>query len=324
VPRDTNVRAATRTFTVAIMPSTLEALSNDLAGAVDRAGQSVVAIHARRRIPASGVLWRAGVVVAADHTVHKDDDIRITLPDGSEARGSVAGRDPTTDLCVLRLADDRGTTPAAVSRSPIRVGQLVLALGRPGAAVTASLGIVSAVGPEWRTWRGGLVDQFVRLDVAIYDGFSGGPLVDAAGHVVGIGTSGLARAAAVAVPTATIDRVADRLLAGGRIRPGYLGIGTQPVKLTETLRERLTPIGDGVPEWGLMIVAVEPGAPADKAGVLLGDVLVALDGQPTADPRDVLAALGPDAIGKPLQATILRAGAPITVSLTVGEHPTRS
>jgi len=300
------------------MSSTLETLSNDLAGAVERAGRSVVAIHARRRIPSSGVLWRAGLVVAADHTVHKDDDVRVTLPDGTDARATVAGRDPTTDVCVLKLPDASGE-PASVSRTPLRVGQLVLALGRPGAAVTASMGIVSAVGPEWRTWRGGKVDQFVRLDLAIYDGFSGGPLVDAAGHVLGIGTSGLARAAAVAIPASTVDRVADQLLAGGRIRPGYLGIGTQPVKLTEAMRRHV----ESSPEWGLMIVAVEPGAPADKAGVLLGDVLVTLDGQPTADPRDVLAALGPDTIGRSLQATVLRAGTPTTLTITVGEHPSR-
>ena len=306
------------------MSSTLEALSNDLAGAVERAGRSVVAIHARRRIPASGILWRAGLVVAADHTVHKEDDVRVTLADGTDTRATVAGRDPTTDLCILKLrdADTKGAEPAAVSRTPLRVGQLVLALGRPGHAVTASLGIVSAVGPEWRTWRGGRVDQFVRLDLAIYDGFSGGPLVDATGRVLGVGTSGLARAAAVAVPAATVDRVADQLLAGGRIRPGYLGIGTQPVKLTESMRNHLETEGRA-PEWGLMIVAVEPDAPADRAGLLLGDVLVSLDGQPTADPRDVLAILGPDAIGRTLDATVLRAGTPTTLTVTVGEHPSR-
>jgi S1-C subfamily serine protease len=303
------------------MSSTLETLSTDLADAVDRGGRSVVAIHARRRIPASGILWRPGLVVAADHTVHKEDDVRVTLPDGTDARAAVAGRDATTDLCVLKLRDGAvaEAEPASVSRTPLRVGQLVLALGRPGAAVTASLGIVSAVGPEWRTWRGGRIDQFVRLDLAIYDGFSGGPLVDATGRVLGLGTSGLARAAAVAVPAATIDRVADQLLAGGRIRPGYLGIGTQPVKLNESIRTKL----EGAPEWGLMIVAVEPDGPADRAGVLLGDVLVTLDGQPTADPRDVLAALGPDAIGKSLPATVVRAGAPTTLTITVGEHPSR-
>ncbi|MBV9879205.1 MAG: serine protease [Gemmatirosa sp.] len=306
------------------MSTTLESLSNDLAAAVDRAGTSVVAIHARRRIPASGIVWRPGVIVAADHTVHKDDDVRVTLADGSDVRATVAGRDPSTDLCVLRVPDAATPAPATVARTPLRVGQLVLALGRPGTAVTASLGIVSAVGPEWRTWRGGRVDQFVRLDLAIYDGFSGGPLVDAAGQVLGLGTSGLARAAAVAVPAATVDRVADQLLAGGRIKPGFLGIGTQPVRLTDALRGRLAPIGGHVPEAGLMIVAVEPGAPADRAGLLLGDLLVALDDQPTADPRDVLAALGPDTVGRVLQATVLRGGEPATVAITVGEHPSRS
>jgi S1-C subfamily serine protease len=313
----------------ALMASTLESLSNDLAAAVERAGRAVVAIHARRRIPASGILWRPGLVVAADHTVHKDEDVRVTLADGTDVRATVAGRDASTDLCVLRLPESAGAAPSAgepatISRAPLRVGQLVLALGRPGPTVTASMGIVSAVGPEWRTWRGGRVDQFVRLDVAIYDGFSGGPLVDAAGHVLGLGTSGLARAAAVAVPAATVDRVTDQLLAGGRMRPGYFGVGTQPVKLNDAARERLAPVGDRVPEWGLMVVAVAPGSPAERAGLLLGDVVVALDGNPTADPRDVLAVLGPDTVGRTLQATVIRAGAPITIPITVGEHPHRS
>ena len=212
-----------------------------------------------------------------------------------------------------------------LSHAPLRVGQLVLALGRPGPAVTASMGVVSAVGPEWRTWRGGTIDRFVRLDVAIYDGFSGGPIVDAAGHALGIGTSGLARAAAVAVPTTTVDRVLNQLLAGGRMRPAFLGIGTQPVRLNDAMRDKLRRSGDTIaPEWGLMLVAVEPDSPADRAGLLLGDVLVALGGTPTADPRDVLAALGPDAIGKPLAATLLRAGAPITLDVVAGEHPGRS
>ena len=306
------------------MPSALETLSNDLAAAVEQAGRSVVAIHARRRIPASGVVWRPGVVVATDHTVQKDEDIRITLGDGTETRASVAGRDPSTDLCVLRLAEGTPGAPATLRHAPLRVGQLALALGRPGPAVSASLGIVSAVAPEWRTWRGGRLDQFVRLDLAIYDGFSGGPIVDATGGVLGIGTSGLARALAIAIPTTTVERVVDQLLAGGRVRPGYLGIGTQPVRLTDGLRERLRASDAPTPEAALMIVAVEPDAPADRAGILLGDLLVALDDQTTSDPRDVLAALGPDAVGRTLRAMVLRGGEPRTITVTVGEHPSRS
>lgn len=309
------------------MSTSLEALSNDLAGAVERAGASVVAVHARRRIPASGILWRAGIVVAADHTVHKDEDVRVTLPDGTEVRARVAGRDPGTDLCILRLPDESrrgGAEAASVSRAPARVGQLVLAIGRPGAAVTASFGAVSAVGPEWRTWRGGRLDQFVRLDLAIYDGFSGGPLVHASGQVLGVCTSGLARGAALAIPAVTVDRVVDQLEAGGgRVRRGFLGVGTQPVVLPESVRARLAPVGDAVPRVGLMVVAVEPDAPADRAGILLGDVVVALGDEAVEDPRDVLALLGPETIGTELRLTLVRAGAPMTLTVTLGEQPTR-
>ncbi len=307
------------------MPSTLEALSNDLASAAERAAGAVVAIHARRRIPASGVVWRPSLVVAADHTVHKSEDVRVSLAGGTDVRGRVVGRDPSTDLCILRLPDDAPAQPAAIGRAPLRVGQLALAVGRPGADATASLGVVSAVGPEWRTARGGRIDQFVRLDVAVYDGFSGAPLVNAAGEVAGLCTSGLARGAAVAVPAATVDRVVDALLAGGgTTRPGFLGIGTQPVALPEAVRQGIPPIGGRQPRTGLMVVAVQPGAPADRAGVLLGDLLVGLGDALVEDPHDVLAALGPDTVGQTLQATIVRAGATITLAVVVGEHPARS
>jgi len=310
------------------MSSTLELLSNDLASAVDRAAQSVVAIHARRRIPASGIVWRDGIVVAADHTVHKDEDIRISRPDGADVRARVIGRDAGTDLCLLRI-DDASTgnvklTPASISTALLRVGQLSLTVGRPGADATASFGVVSAVGPAWRTWRGGTIDQFIRLDLAVYDGFSGSPLVNAAGEVAGLCTSGLSRGAAVAVPSITVNRIVDQLLAhGGATRRGFLGISTQPVQLPETVRERMAPIGADVPTSGLMLVDVRQGASADRAGMLLGDILVALDDQRMEDPRDVLAMLGTAAVGRELRALIVRAGAPLTLTVTIDEMPAR-
>jgi S1-C subfamily serine protease len=308
------------------MATTLESLSTDLAAAAERAGRAVVALHARRRIPASGVLWRPGVIVATHHTVHKDADVRVSAGDAPHGRADVVGRDPGTDLVVLRTDASAPGAPADVAREPVRVGQFALALGRPGDAVTAAFGVVSAVGPSWRTWQGGEIEQFVRLDLAVYDGFSGGPLVDAAGRVLGINTSALARAAAVTIPAATVDRVVDQLLAGGRVRRGYLGIGTQPVRLPEGVRARLGDVAagnapGGAQSAGLMVVALEPGAPADQAGVLLGDVLLALDGRPTADVDDVLAALGGDAVGRTLDAQLLRAGELRTVRVTVGEAP---
>jgi S1-C subfamily serine protease len=303
------------------MTTTLEALSNDLATAVERAARGVVAIHARRRIPSTGIVWRPGVLVAADHTVQKEEDVTVVLSDGTERRARVVGRDPATDLCILRVDAD-AVQPASIDLSTPRVGQLALSVGRPGAEVTASLGVVSAVGPEWRTARGGRIDHFVRLDVAVYDGFSGSPLVTASGQVAGLCTSGLTRGSAVAIPATTVDRVVSALLASGGVnKRGFLGVGTQLVPLPEAIRERLAPIGGRVPRSGLMIVAVQPGTSADRAGILLGDLLIGLGDEPTEDPRDVFAALGGDTVGRSVTATIIRAGAPITLELTIDEHP---
>jgi S1-C subfamily serine protease len=298
----------------------LAALSNDLAAAVETVGRSVVAVHARRRIPASGIVWQPGVIVAAHHTVKRNDDIGITLHDGSTVPATLAGRDPSTDLAVLRLPPEvtaAAAPPVAPTSEPPRVGQLALALGRPGTAVTASLGIVSAVSGEWRTWQGGTIDHFVRLDVAVYDGFSGGPLVDAGGRVVGVNTSGLARAAALTVPASTVARVTGQLLASGHIARGWLGIATQPVRLPAALRRDL-----GLDtEVGLVVVNVEPQSPADRGGVLIGDIVVAVGGRAVSDPADVLAALGGERIGQPLVLRVARGGKDERVTVTVGERP---
>ena len=295
----------------------LESLSNDLAGAVDRAGQSVVAIHARRRIPSSGVHWRPGIIVGAHHTIQRDEDITVSLADGSTLPATLVGRDPTTDLAVLKVDGITAPVARAADANGVRVGALVLALGRPGPAVTASLGVISAVGGEWRTWHGGTIDRFVRLDISIYDGFSGGPLVDAAGRVLGIDTSGLSRGAALAIPATTVNRVADQLLKDGRVTRGYLGLGMQAVRLPAALVERLRLPND----IGLMVVSASPGSPADVAGVLIGDILVALDDTPIADPAELLALLSADRVGKSVTARIVRGGEPMTVAITVGERP---
>jgi S1-C subfamily serine protease len=298
----------------------LAALSNDLAAAVETVGRSVVAIHARRRIPASGVVWQPGVVVAAHHTIQRDDDITVTLHDGTTAPATIAGRDPSTDLAVLRLADGLSASaapPASAAPDAPRVGQLVLALGRPGPSVTASLGIVSAVGGEWRTWQGGTIDRFVRLDVSVYDGFSGGPLIEAAGRVVGVNTSGLARATALTVPSGTVSRITDQLLSRGHIARGWLGIATQPVRLPPPLQRSLGIEADA----GLVVVNVEPDSPADRGGVLIGDILLALDDRAVSDPGDVLAALDGERIGTPIALRVARGGRAERLTVTVGERP---
>ena len=294
----------------------LSALSDDLAGAVEHAGRSVVAIHARRRIPSSGIAWRPGVIVTSSGTVSREEEITLTLADGRTAAATLAGRDPTTDIAVLRTAAelrpaDRGDAAA------LQVGKLVLAVGRPGTHVTASMGIVSAVDGEWRTWHGGRIDRFIRLDLAVYDGFSGGPVVEAGGRVLGMNTSRLARSLALAIPGSTIDRVVDQVLSTGSVTRGFLGIASQPVRLPEALRRKLDLAG-GV---GLVVVGLEPDGPAEHAGVMLGDILVALDGKAVSDPTELLAAIGSDRVGRPLDVRALRGGQLTTISITVGRRP---
>jgi S1-C subfamily serine protease len=296
----------------------LQALSDELAGAVERAAHGVVAVNGRPRIASSGILWAPDVVVTANHTVKRDDDLSITLPDGRRVKATLAGRDSGTDIAVLRLAE--GGLPAAArdDSTTLRIGQLVLAVGRTGEdGPSASFGVVSAVSGAWRTWRGGQIDRFIRLDLAIYYGFSGSALVNPRGEVVGLNSSGLSRGAAVALPLATVTRVTDELLRKGRVARGYLGIGMQPVRLPEQLRRALHLDAEG----GLIVVGVEPGGPAERAGMFMGDVIVALDGAPLTEPEQLQATLGGERVGTPLTLSVIRGGTLAQVTLTVGERP---
>ena len=293
----------------------LLSLSNDLAAAVERAAPAVVAVHARRRLPSTGIHWRPGIVVTAEHTVRTAEDITVTMADGRSLPAVLAGRDPGTDLAVLRVADAGSVVAALGDDAALKVGHMVLALGY---GPRASWGVISALGPRWRSWRGGDIDRLVRLDLVLYPGFSGGPLVDAAGRVVGLNTSGLARETRLALPVTMVTRVADELLQKGHVSRGYLGLGMQPVRLPEPLRAQLG-LGDGA----LIVVMVEPSGPAARAGVLLGDVLVALDGEPVGDLEDVQARLGSDRVGAEISAVVLRGGVRTELRITVGEQPRR-
>ena len=300
------------------MSPVLQSLSTELADAVESAGRTVVAIHARRRIPASGVHWRPGVIVATHHTINRDENITVTLADGVTAPATLAGRDPSTDLAVLKLAGQGPPTAKLRSDKPPTVGEVVIALGRPGPSVTASWGVLSRVAGPWRTWQGAEIDSLLRLDLAIYDGFSGGPLIDAGARVLGINTSGLARGVPVTVPVATVERVVTELLERGNIRRAYLGIGTQPVRVPESLARKL----ELEREVALLIVSVEPSGPADRDGLLLGDVLLDLGGAAVRDSADVLAKLGGDRVGRPLAARVIRGGQVKELQVTPGERKT--
>jgi serine protease DegQ len=294
----------------------LPSLSNELAAAVEQAAGSVVAVNARPRLPSTGVHWRPGIIVTADHTVRSVEDLTVIDREGRTMAATLVGRDPGTDLAVLRIQDTDLATAGLGNSDSLKVGHIVLAVGY---GPRASWGIVSAVGGRWRTWRGGEIDQLLRLDLTLYPGFSGGPLVDALGQVVGINTSGLSQRLELAIPASTVTRVADELIEKGHVTRAFLGVGLQPVSLPETARRALA----GAPEIGLIVVRVQPEGPAAQAGLLLGDVLVSLDGIHVASTEAVLDAVAARRVGATVSATILRAGTPTDVSITLGERPLR-
>jgi S1-C subfamily serine protease len=297
------------------MTEILSNLSEALAEMADRGGRAVVRVEARRRLPASGIVWSAdGLVVTAHHIVRRDDNISLGLPDGRTVSAALVGRDPTTDLALLR-AEATDLTPAAwAAPEGLRVGHIVLALGRPGRTVQATLGIVSALGDEWRTPAGGKLDRYLQTDVVMYPGFSGGPLVDAAGQVLGLNTSALLRGVSLTVPTPTVRRVAEALQAHGRMRRGFLGVGAQAVRLPEAVARQ---VGQ---ETGLLLVSVNPGGPAEKAGLLLGDTIVSLDNHPVRQMDDLLALLSAERIGVATSVRIVRGGQVQEQSVVIGER----
>jgi len=290
------------------MPNSLIQLSDELAGIVERAGKSVVAVYGGGRLPSSGVHWKPGLIVTAEHSLRRDEDLKIGLPDGRVVAAELAGRDPGSDLAALKF--DAGDLPVIATADETRTGDLIVAVGRHRDIGTcAALGIVSVVGPGWNTWRGGRVDQFVRLDVSLYPGSSGAAIVNAKGQAVGVATSILSRIAPVAVPRATVDRVSGELATRGRVARGYLGVGLQPVPLPEELGST-----------GMIVLSVEKNSPAAKSGLVVGDILVSLNGRPVKDTGDVQAILTGDNIGKTVQAAIVRGGKRTELAgLTVGE-----
>lgn len=298
--------------------SALAELSSQLAAAVENVGSSVVAIHARRRIPSSGVVWREGVIVGASHTVRRDEEIPVTLATGESTTATIAGRDTATDLVALRLKSAKPPVAARADADGLRVGSLVLAVGRPGRSTTASFGIVSAVAEGWRTWQGSRVDRALRLDLAIYDGFSGGPLVHASGGVLGVNNSALARGTPMALPAAVIDTVLDELLERGHVRRAYLGVAVHPVALSAALVKQHR----FAQETALMVLSVAEGGPAESAGVFVGDVLVEANGQSLRRPTDLLDALSSVRDRGVLKLTILRAGTTKSLSVTPRDRET--
>lgn len=287
------------------------ALSNAAADAVERAGAVTVLVNARRRRPLSGLRYAADLVLTASHGVEREEDIQILLPDGSETSAVLAGRDPGADLALLRLSGAAPGAAAQPAAQVARVGMLVAAVGRPSPeGIQASLGMINAAGSGLRT-QGGALAQYLLTDAVPLPGFSGGPLVDLAGGILGVNTSGLARGASMVIPVGAAWQVAGTLAQYGHIKRGYLGIRSQVVELPAGALAGQTS--------GLLVVGVEPEGPA--GGVLMvGDIITGLEGQPVADHDDLLARLVGEMVGKEAAVAVLRGGQPRVVSIRVGER----
>jgi S1-C subfamily serine protease len=293
----------------------LTQVSEAMAAAVAAAEPSVVRIEARRRIPASGVAWKEkGIVITAHHTVQQEEGIGVVGPEGQSWEADLVGRDPSTDLAVLRLKDGELKAPDWVDPQSARVGHLVLAVGRPGRSLQATQGVISAIGDSWRTPMGGRVERYLQTDVVMYPGFSGGALLGVDHGVIGINTSGLMRGVSLTLPTTTVARITADLLEHGRIRRGYLGVSAQPARLPQAQADSLGQ------ETGLLFASVEADSPAAAAGLMLGDTLLSLDDLPLRHLDDLLSALA-DRAGQTASVTFLRGGQVQSSDVAVGERP---
>jgi S1-C subfamily serine protease len=289
--------------------SDLQQYSDGLAAAVEKAAQAVVTVDGRDRMPATGIVWSAdGEILTADHVVQRDENIQVTLGDGRTLAARVVGRDPGSDLALLKVEASDLPVPELVES--LKVGHLIFAVGRPE-EVQATLGSVVALGGPVRG-RGRNFAAYIQSDVTMYPGFSGGPLIDASGRVAGLNSSALARGASLAIPVAVLREVAEALRRDGRVKRGYLGVSTQPVALAE---EAAAQLGQAT---GLMVIGAEKDSPAAQGGLMQGDVIVALGGRPVADIEDLQAALGPETVDQPTRVKVVRGGEVREVEVRVG------
>jgi S1-C subfamily serine protease len=293
----------------------LLAFSDHAAQLVERVAGSVVAVHGGGRSTSSGIHWRSGVIVTAEEILEHDEGIKVTLPGGKVAEATLAGRDPSTDVAVLRFAPD-GLAIAPTGNISLRVGNLALAVGNHEGAPLASLGIVSFAGGPWQSLRGGTIDSLVRLDLALHPAAEGGALVDMEGRVIGMTVLG-PRRRTLAIPSLTINRTVDQLLARGKVFRGYLGAGLQRVRRGRTAAgAQPTDAGQG-----MLVVNVDPNGPSARAGLLIGDILTTWNGKPVDRVREIMRLLGTESVGTTVDLGVIRGGAAAAVKVVIGERP---
>ena len=287
-------------------------LSQQLADVAATVAHGVVRIEPGTRSGATGVVWSPDAILCADHALERDVPLRVVLADGTRLDAALAGREPALDLALVRVAAANLVAPAWVDLDAVRPGELVLALSRGASALRVGLGIVSVVGAVWRTWMGARVERLLQVDARLHSGLSGSLVVDAQGRPLGMATARLRRGTAVVLPRATLARVAERLLAGGGARRGFLGVGAMPVRLPDAVATRTAA------EKALLVVSVQPGSPADAAGIVLGDVIVALGARLVGSLPELLDALEDATAGERRSLRLLRGGEPRDVTVTLG------
>jgi S1-C subfamily serine protease len=293
--------------------------TDSFAAAVEQASSSIVRVEGRARSSSSGVVWSAdGLVITSEHALERDEGIELGLADGREVPAKLVGRDPSTDIALLR-AEATGLMPLGwTDASTLKVGQVALAVGRPGRSIRALFGIVSALSPAGETWRGrhgGKLERYVETDIGPRWGFSGGASLGADGKGIGLHTTGLMRGTALSLTHGTLRRVVESLLAHGGVRRGFIGVGTYPVPLPAALEKQL---GQGA---ALLVVSVAPDSPAHKSGILMGDLLVSLAGQPLQHVGDLVTLLDDEKIGQNAALKVVRAGEPKDLQITIGSRP---
>jgi S1-C subfamily serine protease len=286
----------------------LSQISDAMQALVDKTAQRMVALNPGRRDAASGVLWRAGLIVTADEALDDDEGVEVMMPDGGVAAGTLVGRDPSTDIALLRVAAGSQSVESLKPAAAVKAGHLAVAVGRTGSGALAASGIVKECGGSWRSWAGGLIDRRILLDLTLDRRSHGGAVVDAAGDLIGLAAFG-PRHRALVIPAETVERIAERLATSGSIARGYLGVGLHRLR------------GEGAS--GAIVVRLDEGGPAKRAGILVGDTIIAWNGEPIHGVRDVFKRLGPDTVGSTITFDVVRANQQIKVEVAVGERPHR-
>jgi S1-C subfamily serine protease len=293
----------------------LAALSDTTAKLVEGAASSIVSVHGGSRWHSSGIHWRSGIIVTAEEVLERDENIQLTLPGGQTIDASLVGRDPSTDVAVLRFQPDGLPTAASASAS-LRAGEAIFALGSHEGTALAAFGIVALAGGAWRSSRGGTIDNFIRLDLALNPVAEGGALIDVQGRVLGMTILG-PRRRALAIPTPTIDRAVDQLLARGHVFRGYLGAGLRSLK--GELRQDISPTSSS--GRGVLVIDVDPEGPSKRAGLFVGDIIISWNGNPIDRVRDVMHRLGPESVGTSVDLGLIRGGVSATLRLIIAERP---